>query len=129
MTTVVPAATRRALFDHEHEDYRQSFSKFVAADVVPHYDEWERDQLVSRELFTKMAGHGFLALEIPESYGGQGGGGWRFNRALMGEAKAPGCGDAIGGPLLHTDICIPYLVASATDEQKDRWFPSVASGE
>ncbi len=33
------------------------------------------------------------------------------------------------GPLLHTDIVLPYLMASATDEQKARWLPAVASGE
>jgi alkylation response protein AidB-like acyl-CoA dehydrogenase len=126
---VAPAAPRRELFDHEHEDYRESFRKFIAAEVAPHYDEWERDQLVARELFTKMAGHGFLALEIPEAYGGQGVDDWRFNVVLMEEATHSGCGDAIGGPLLHTDICIPYLMASATEEQKERWFPAVASGE
>jgi alkylation response protein AidB-like acyl-CoA dehydrogenase len=126
---VAPAAPRRALFDHEHEDYRESFRKFIAAEVAPHYDEWERDQLVARELFTKMAGHGFLALEIPEAHGGQGVDDWRFNVVLMEEATHSGFGDAISGPLLHTDICIPYLMASATDEQKDRWFPAVASGE
>jgi alkylation response protein AidB-like acyl-CoA dehydrogenase len=127
--TETAASARRAIFDHEHEDYRESFQKFIAAEVTPHYDEWEKAQLVDRELFKKMAGHGFLALEVPESYGGQGVDDWRFNVVLMEEATHSGCGDAIGGPLLHTDICIPYLMASCTDEQKDRWFPSVSSGE
>ncbi len=35
----------------------------------------------------------------------------------------------MGGPLLHTDIVLPYLIASADDEQKERWLPGVASGE
>jgi len=126
---VAPTAPKRALFVPEHDDYRESFQKFIAAEVVPNYDEWEKAQLVDRELFKKMAGHGFLALEIPESQGGQGVADWRFNVVLMEEATHSGCGDAIGGPLLHTDICIPYLMASCTDEQKDNWFPSVASGE
>src|SRR3954466_7644914 len=108
MAVTAAAPPKRTLFDHEHDDYRESFQKFIAAEIAPHYDAWERDQLVARELFTKMAGHGFLALEIPESHGGQGVADWRFNVVLMEEATFSGYGDAIGGPLLHTDICIPY---------------------
>jgi len=31
--------------------------------------------------------------------------------------------------MLHTDICVPYFMASADDEQKARWLPGIASGE
>ncbi len=30
---------------------------------------------------------------------------------------------------LFNDMIVPYLVASANDEQKQRWFPRLASGE
>jgi alkylation response protein AidB-like acyl-CoA dehydrogenase len=48
----------------------------------------------------------------------------------MGEEIAySGVGAAFAGPLLHTDVCVPYLMASATDEQRERWLPGIASGE
>jgi acyl-CoA dehydrogenase len=128
-TTTVPAAPKRALFEPEHHDYRESYARFLQKEVVPHYEQWKSDQIVPRELFTKCAEHGFLAIEVPEEYGGNGVGDWRFNVVLNEESVRAGVADAIAGPLLHSDVVLPYLMASATDEQKQRWLPGVASGE
>ncbi len=129
MAVVTPPVGQRDLFEPEHHDYRDSFRKFLAAEVLPHVDQWERDQIVSRELFTKAAAHGFLAMEVPERYGGSGVSDWRFNVVLGEEIAYSGVGAAFAGPLLHTDVCLPYLMASATDEQRERWLPGIASGE
>jgi alkylation response protein AidB-like acyl-CoA dehydrogenase len=129
MATTIPAPPRRELFAHEHEDYRESFRRFLAAEVVPYYAEWERARLVPRELFSKAAAHGFLAMEVPEEYGGPGVDDWRFNVVLGEEATRAGVGDAFAGPMIHTDICVPYLIGSCTAEQKERWLPGVAAGK
>jgi alkylation response protein AidB-like acyl-CoA dehydrogenase len=124
-----PPAAKRALFTPEQEDLRESFAKFCQAEVVPHYAEWEAAQIVPRELFTKCAAHGFLAMEVPEEFGGAGVTDWRFNVVLNEESVRCGAGDALAGPLLHSDVVLPYLMASATDEQRERWLPPVAAGE
>jgi alkylation response protein AidB-like acyl-CoA dehydrogenase len=128
-TVTLPAAPKRDLFEPEHNDYRESYARFLQAEVVPRYAEWERAQIVPRELFTKCAEHGFLAIEVPEEYGGNGVDDWRFNVVLNEESVRAGVGDAMAGPLLHSDVVLPYLMASATDEQRQRWLPGVASGE
>ena len=122
-TSVAPPAAKRELFDPEHEDFRDSVRRFIADEVSPHHAEWERAQIVPRELFTKLAGYGFLAMEVPEAYGGPGVEDWRFNVVISEEASRSGVGDALIGPLLHTDVCLPYLIASCTDEQRERWLP------
>ena len=33
----------RTLFDSEHEQFRESFRRFLEAEAVPHYDQWEKD--------------------------------------------------------------------------------------
>jgi len=124
-----PSASHRELFEPEHEDYRDSFRRFVDGEVRPHHADWERARIVPRELFTKMAELGFLAMEVPEQYGGNGVDDWRFNVVLAEEAARSGVADALIGPGLHTDICLPYLMASADDEQRRRWLPGVAAGE
>jgi acyl-CoA dehydrogenase len=119
----------RELFSDEQNDYRESYAQFLQREVVPHYPDWHRNSIVPRELFTKCAEYGFLSMEVPEEYGGPGVDDWRFNVVLAEEAVAAGVGDAMAGPLLHTDICVPYLMGVATDEQKQRWLPKIAAGE
>jgi alkylation response protein AidB-like acyl-CoA dehydrogenase len=125
----VPAAPRGDLFEAEHGDYRESFRRFLDAELRPHYADWERAQVVPRELFTDMAGYGFLAMDVPEQYGGQGVDDWRFHVVLAEEGARSGIGDALIGPGLHSDVCLPYLLASCTVEQRERWLPGVAAGE
>jgi acyl-CoA dehydrogenase len=127
-TSAAPAGIR-TIFEPEHGDYRESFRRFLQAEVVPQYPDWHDAQLVPRELFTKCAEHGFLAMEVPEELGGNGVEDWRFNVVLAEESVRAGVGDAMAGPILHTDVVLPYLMASANDEQKARWLPEVASGE
>ena len=39
---------RRELLTDEHEQFRESFSRWLAAEVVPHHGEWEADGIVPR---------------------------------------------------------------------------------
>jgi len=125
----LPQSPRRAIFENEHEDYRESFRSFLAAEVAPNFNEWDQAGVVSRDLFKKAAAHGFMGMAIPERYGGAGVDDWRFNVVLTEESIRMGVGAAFGGPMLTTDICLPYLLTSGTDEQKERWLPGVAAGD
>ena len=127
--TTLNAPPKRAIFDDDHEDYRESFRSFLAAEVAPNFKEWDASGVVDRELFKKAAGHGFMGMAIPEEYGGPGADDWRFNVVLTEEAVRSGVGAAFGGPMLTTDIVLPYILTSGTEEQKERWLPGVASGD
>jgi alkylation response protein AidB-like acyl-CoA dehydrogenase len=129
LAATVPTITKRTLFEPEHEDYRESFTRFVAAEVAPHHAQWARAHVVPRELFTKMAEHGFLAMAVPEEHGGLGFDDWRFSVVLSEVAARSSTGDALIGPLLHTDVCLPYLLDAADEEQRRRWLPGIAAGE
>jgi alkylation response protein AidB-like acyl-CoA dehydrogenase len=129
LAATVPTITKRTLFEPEHEDYRESFTRFVAAEVAPHHAQWARAHVVPRELFTKMAEHGFLAMAVPEEHGGLGFDDWRLSVVLSEVAARSSAGDALIGPLLHTDVCLPYLLDAADEEQRRRWLPGIAAGE
>ena len=59
-------------FTPEHEELRRSLQKFIAAEINPHVDEWEEDEIFpAHEVFKKMGDLGFLGLTKPENYGGQ----------------------------------------------------------
>ena len=127
--SVASPAAKRELFTPEQDDYRESFRRFLQAEVVPHYPTWEAARLVPRDLFAKCAEHGFLAMEVPEELGGSGVEDWRFSVVLNEESVRAGVADAMAGPLLHSDVVLPYLINAASADQRARWLPGVAAGE
>ncbi len=129
MSVIPTPSARRPLFDDVHDDYRESFRRFLKAEVVPHHEQWQADHITSRELYTKAAEHGFLAMPVEEEYGGSGVDDWRFNAVLSEEAAYAGVQSSWMGPNVHNDLGLPYLRAACNDEQKERWYPGVASGE
>ncbi|MCO5314622.1 MAG: acyl-CoA dehydrogenase family protein [Solirubrobacterales bacterium] len=119
----------RTLFEDEHDTYRESFRSFLETEVVPEYATWLADHIVPKSLFESCAELGFLAMEVPEEYGGLGVDDWRFNVVLAEEAVWAGVSDAMGGPMLHSDVVLPYIMSSADEEQRQRWLPGIASGK
>jgi alkylation response protein AidB-like acyl-CoA dehydrogenase len=119
---------RRTLFEAEHADYRESVRRFVAEEVTPHQEQWERDGIVPRELFAKAAGKGMLAMQVPERYGGVGSDDFRFNQIVGEELGIAGAGGSGLGLTLHNDICLPYFLDLGTDEQRERWLPGMGDG-
>jgi len=126
MSTVV--RVERTLFEPEHDAYRASVRTFIDRQVVPHYDQWEKDGVVPRSLFTGLGDLGAFA-SVPEEFGGSGVRDFRYNAVVAEESAYAGVGPALLGPTLQADICMPYLLELTTDEQKARWLPKVATGE
>ena len=119
---------RRTLFEPEHIDFRESVRRFVAEEVAPYQEQWERDGIVPRELFAKAADKGMLAMQVPERYGGVGIGDFRFNQIVGEELGVAGAAGSGLGLTLHNDVCLPYFLELCNDEQRQRWLPGIAAG-
>ncbi len=119
--------SRRELFDDEHEAFREAVGTFLDKEVVPHHEQWEADGIVSREAWTKAGAQGLLGLQLDEAYGGGGTDDFRYNAVVGEEMTKRGTYGA--AYTLFNDMIAPYLAASATEEQKQRWFPGLCSGE
>ncbi|MDO9352424.1 MAG: acyl-CoA dehydrogenase family protein, partial [Solirubrobacteraceae bacterium] len=128
-TTTTTLGVRRELFDDTHDEYRASFRAFLKSEVVPNHGAWKKAHIVPRDLFTKAAEMGFVAMAIPEQYGGAGIDDWRFNAILAEESAHAAVQSSWMGPSVVNDLGLPYLLAQANEEQRQRWFPGIASGE
>ncbi|MCK8678018.1 acyl-CoA dehydrogenase family protein [Streptomyces lichenis] len=118
---------KRQLFTPEHDAFRETVRTFLAKEVAPHYESWEKDGIVPREAWLAAGRQGLLGMAVPEEYGGGGIPDFRYSAVLAEEftrAGAPGL--ALG---LHNDIIGPYLTGLATEEQKRRWLPGFCTGE
>jgi alkylation response protein AidB-like acyl-CoA dehydrogenase len=116
----------REIFDTEHEAFRASVATFLDKEVAPHHDAWETAGIVDREVWAKAGAQGLLGLQLDEAYGGGGTPDFRYN-VVIGEEMARRGVYGAAYPLFN-DMIVPYLVASANDEQKQRWFPSLCAG-
>jgi len=119
----------RAIFDDVHDEFRRSFSSWVAKEIAPDYMLWEEAGIAPREIFTSAGSNGFLGMQIPEEFGGGGSDDFRFNQIVAEEFAYAGIGGAGLGITLHNDITIPYYLELANEEQRQRWLPGIASGE
>lgn len=120
---------KRKLFIEEHEMFRESFRRFVEKEIVPYHEQWEKNGIVSRELWTRAGQQGFLGLQVPEKYGGAGVADFRYATIMQEEILRVNAASAGLGLSLHNDIVLPYILHYATDEQKQRWLPGICTGD
>ena len=118
---------KRTLFEADHDAFRDTVRAFCEKEIAPHHAQWEKDQIVPRELWAKAGELGLLGFMMPEEFGGGGMADFRFNAVLQEELTRVGASGV--GFAIQTDLVSGYLLKYCTDEQKQRWFPRFCSGE
>ena len=61
-----------SIYDDTHDLFRAAVRDFVANEMTPHFDEWEKAGIMDREIYAKAGQHGFVGFNMPESHGGGG---------------------------------------------------------
>ena len=119
------SARRHFIFNDEHDQLRESIHRFVVSELQPHAEEWERDTFPD-SVFRRMGELGFLGLDKPEAYGGQGGD-YYCSLVLAEEMAHAHSGGVAMGVAVQTDMGLPPILAFGTDEQKRAWAgPAIA---
>ncbi|SEC89822.1 acyl-CoA dehydrogenase family protein [Rhodococcus koreensis] len=117
---------KRTVFNEDHETFRKVVQDFLARDVQPHYEAWTEAGRVDKTVFHKAGEIGIPGLQIPEEYGGAGIESFKFNAVVAEELARSGV--TLGGLALQTNVLLPYFLEYATEEQRRRWLPGMASG-
>jgi len=112
---------------NEHLMFRDAVRQFVAREIVPYHGQWEKDGIVPRALWLKAGKMGLLGMDVPEEYGGPGIDDFRYNALFLEECARVGASGP--GFAVQNDLVIPYLLAFANEEQKQRWLPKLVTGE
>ncbi len=118
---------QRDIFTSEHEAFRDMVRSFIAAEIAPYHEQWERDGEVSREVWLAAGKAGLLGIDIDEEYGGGGNSDYRYYLILNEELARAGAHGP--GFSVHNDINGQYLKRLASPEQSERWLPGYCSGE
>lgn len=116
-------------YNTEQKSLFDSVSKFVAEEINPHLDDWEKEGIFpAHELFKKMGDKGFLGISKPEAFGGMGLD-WSYELAFceaMGEVNGGSIPMAVG---VQTNMATPALAKIGSDELRKEFLEPAITGE
>lgn len=106
----------------EQRELKQEVAKF-AEKFRPQVDDWDRSSVAPRQLFREMGRRRWMGPIVPVEYGGMGKGAMEY--AIISEELAR---VGLFGP--QTTIqAEKHLLASGTEEQRQRYLPPLAQGQ
>jgi len=121
------ATQRHFIFSEEHDHLRETLRRFIEHELAPQAEEWEATTFPD-EVLRRMGSLGFLGLDKPVAYGGQGGD--YYSAIVLGEemsrCRSGGVAMAVA---VQTDLALPPILAFGTDEQKQQWVVPAIQGE
>ena len=111
----------------DHVLLRDTIRAFMTEEVAPVVDEHERARRFPTEVVRRIGELGWLGINVPERWGGAGMDTLSYAIAVEEISRVWGSLGIIVAA--HTSLgCGPLLIA-ATDEQRDRYLPPLASGQ
>lgn len=112
----------------ELDMFRDMVQRFLRQEVVPQYDEWEKNHLMPKSFWQTMGAAGILLVDMPEKYGAAEA---SFDVSLMiqEEMCQHGFHSLATGYNIHANIVAPYINNIGTEQQRQQWLPGMVTGE
>jgi acyl-CoA dehydrogenase len=111
----------------EHELLREQVARFVAREVEPHGERWEREGMTPREVLQRLGAAGLLGIMYDSAHGGAEAD--ALTNLVFAEALSQSTfGGFIITVLVHTDMASPHLHHAGTPEQQARRMPGITAG-
>jgi acyl-CoA dehydrogenase len=117
----------RTIFAEEHRQFAEAVDRFIAVEVAPHYERYEEQGYIDREVWLKAGAAGFLCSSMPEEYGGVAAD--KLYSVVLFEQPARNAVQGLLGWSLHSEIVAPYLLHYGSEHLKRRYLPPMAAGE
>jgi len=114
--------------NEEIEMFRDMVLRFLEQEVSPHYDEWEKQHKMPREMWNTLGSAGMLLVDFPEQYGAAGAS-FDVCQMIQEEMCRMNFHALATGYNIHSNIVAPYILNIGTQQQKDRWLPPMVTGE
>jgi alkylation response protein AidB-like acyl-CoA dehydrogenase len=105
----------------------QMVRDFGQQHIKPHFMRWDETQEFPRDTFRQLGELGLMGVLVPQEYGGTGFGYQEYVTAIAELAKIDG---SIGLSMAaHNSLCTGHILQHASEEQKHKYLPRLASGE
>ena len=109
------------------EQVGQTARDFAEKHIRPHVMTWDESQEFPVQLFREMGKLGLMGVLVPECYGGAGLGYQEYVKVISEIASV--CGSIGLSVAAHNSLCTGHILSFATESQKARWLPKLATAE
>lgn len=111
----------------EQRMIRDMARDFAKSELIPNAEQWEKEGWLDQQVLKQMGELGFLGMMVPEEWSGS-----YIDYtcyALAVEEIARGCAATGAVMSIHNSVGCAPLLRWGTEEQKQQWLPSLATGE
>lgn len=113
--------------DERERAFLNQTVEFCRSHVAPACEQWEKDELLPREIFTQAGRAGLMGMTLSPELGGQGLSFAAYVQVIIEVAQHYA---ALALDIAtHNSLCIGHILNFASEAQKQRYLPRLASGE
>jgi len=110
----------------EQRAARAEYRAFAQAEIVPFADQWDREEVIPRELIRKLADRGWLGAHVPLEHGGAGLD--MVTYGLLTEEIGRACSSTRSLLTVH-DMACQAILRWGSRAQREQWLPKLSRGE
>lgn len=123
-TGQTPLTQPLTALSEEERMFQAAAREFAEKEIGPHVAEMDREGVFKHELIEKFFAQGFMAIEVPEAYGGSGG---SFFMSILAIEEFS-CVDASAAVVIDVQNTLVNnaLMRWGTDQQKKSFLPRLA---
>ena len=109
----------------EESLFFSTVSQFAEETIAPHVSDMDAEQHFATGLVDKLFGLGLMGIEVPETHGGSAG---SFFDAVLAIEAISTVDPAVAVLVdVHNTLVVNAMRRWATDEQKQKWLPRLAT--
>ena len=113
--------------NENQEMITQMVRDFAEKEIRPYVMEWDESQEFPIHVFKKLGELGLMGVFIPQEYGGSGLSYFEYITIVSEISKV--CGSIGLSVAAHNSLCTGHIYYHASEEQKRKYLPKLASGE
>lgn len=114
-------------FSEEEKELQRVCQKFAQTELAPVAEKHDTEETFNLKAFKKMGEIGVLGITADPDYGGAGMG--CLAATLVMEEFGKACASSTLSYLAHSILCVNNIQNNASAEQKEKYLPSLISGE
>src|SRR5437763_8296333 len=125
--TITSMITLEHPLDEASRAFLNSVEEFAQKEVSPFADEWDHDEKLPREIFTKAGKIGLMGMSAPKEFGGRG---LSYVTAAFAIKELGKVFAALSMDVAaHNSLAVGQINQFGTPEQKQKYLPKLTSGE